>query len=1019
MVPLDDVQSTSKVLEFPGSFGEVHFGMYHQLPVAIKYLSRDKNKELAQELQILSHMREHPRILNCYGYTQDSNHCNFWVLYEYSNYGTLNQIIVDKTKFPEIPVNLVLQWMQQLLEALNFLHSKNMNHTQIKTENIFVFHQFKLKLGGFTAAKIVSPLASHSLDTETESSTQGSDKTSDHGSDKQLYSSPSIKPARRDIRKSILNIISPSKSTESDKLSKPAKLLEDINVDIPAYAIVCIHICERRILIASTEDYLNELPNLFDLYKEKEIPQESRIMMQELLQLCFTMNHSISWEEKGNFLKQCTLKLNEIRSLPSSSLVSEDNSSKVNRMIAAAERKFSMQSLQINSPSVKNASGDENSITNSSPITLHKTVLYAKEKLELSRYLHIQDIHRIETDDVIQYARKLYSEITGLIGIKDEKQPNEHQAKEVAVMMIQHSLLSLYAQKDLQTQLKQHIINDTFILPWIEAFEQVLSELYHLPILTQSNGSLKSNKDLTTRWSSSSVAQDNDAYEEDFTRMSFRVSGSDPFSPMNSPTRMSFSNQSSFFPSSYVASSPSKKKGRASQVNNPCIAKQVVTLFDVLDTLVKMRSNMILVLNEREDECVQLNDTFHADQCKHLLDQFDELDEDIRHFRLEEIEIIKRVNDQSTSFMLDKRHSNWQYNLLEYIKFSKSSLLKSLFKKEYYFQSKRFAASKYSIPFAIELGFSYLQLEDLGFTVDQIKSELQLNPIHQQSLQDELTYEIRYGKLETIEKLIELGANIYARDGIRKTALMIASENGRDDIVNHFLNLINTHNNQNTMFYLLKVICDQKKMYINKVDAGGRNALMLASMYGYDDVVKRLVEEHHADVHALDDFGENSVFLAASKGHHKIVYYLVDQKGVNPHHITTHGFTCLMKVAQYGFLDLLQYFHEQKRMSIHQTANNGYNALMLACEYGHRKIVKYLVDRGAEINFQNKITGRTALMIASAKGHFKILQYLCENGANIYLKDKEGKTAETMDTWEPGKDRSELLAYLHSKLLQE
>lgn len=76
---------------------------------------------------------------------------------EYCQQGDLSRLIrktqESKNHFPE---QQVISWFYQLSSALEFIHSKNILHRDIKTSNIFLTKEGILKLGDFGISKILS-----------------------------------------------------------------------------------------------------------------------------------------------------------------------------------------------------------------------------------------------------------------------------------------------------------------------------------------------------------------------------------------------------------------------------------------------------------------------------------------------------------------------------------------------------------------------------------------------------------------------------------------------------------------------------------------------------------------------------------------------------------------------------------------------------------------------------------------------------------------------------------------------
>ncbi|KAJ5160773.1 uncharacterized protein N7482_007777 [Penicillium canariense] len=133
---------------------------------------------------------------------------------------------------------------------------------------------------------------------------------------------------------------------------------------------------------------------------------------------------------------------------------------------------------------------------------------------------------------------------------------------------------------------------------------------------------------------------------------------------------------------------------------------------------------------------------------------------------------------------------------------------------------------------------------------------------------------------------------------------------------------------------------------VNKADSMNSYPLMWASLSGYKNVVKRLLN-HGADVNAHGGKRGNALQAACVRGHNKVVQVLLE-----------HGADVNQQGGFYG------------------------NSLQAACHGGHDKIVQVLLEHGADVNQQGGFYGN-ALHAAYGGGHNKVVQVLLEHGADI------------------------------------
>ena len=129
-----------------GSFGEVYLTKKENYPkiLATKRidLNSDKTQNMAKylnyEITIMKEL-DHPNIIKLIEFIQSKNH--IYVVMEYCNGGMLSECL--KKSGGTFPVKIIQYIMRQIVEALKYIHSKNIIHRDIKLDNILV--NFKKK----------------------------------------------------------------------------------------------------------------------------------------------------------------------------------------------------------------------------------------------------------------------------------------------------------------------------------------------------------------------------------------------------------------------------------------------------------------------------------------------------------------------------------------------------------------------------------------------------------------------------------------------------------------------------------------------------------------------------------------------------------------------------------------------------------------------------------------------------------------------------------------------------------
>lgn len=144
-----------------GSFGMIYRvkslktgGVYVIKKINIEHLSQKSQKEVIHEAQILKKL-DHPNIVKYFCSFMDGK--SLCIVMEYINGGDLHKLIrlyQDKKTF--LPEPEIWKMAFELSTAIQYLHSKNIIHRDIKTLNILITKDHTIKLADLGASKIVS-----------------------------------------------------------------------------------------------------------------------------------------------------------------------------------------------------------------------------------------------------------------------------------------------------------------------------------------------------------------------------------------------------------------------------------------------------------------------------------------------------------------------------------------------------------------------------------------------------------------------------------------------------------------------------------------------------------------------------------------------------------------------------------------------------------------------------------------------------------------------------------------------
>ncbi len=231
--------------------------------------------------------------------------------------------------------------------------------------------------------------------------------------------------------------------------------------------------------------------------------------------------------------------------------------------------------------------------------------------------------------------------------------------------------------------------------------------------------------------------------------------------------------------------------------------------------------------------------------------------------------------------------------------------------------------------------------------------------------------------LRKVLYLIANEANINIPSDYGYTALMIFSKFGYQDIVKFLIEAGADVNAKTNSIRAPGVI-------------GSNNSLIYAIQAGYQDIIKLLLDQG-ADVNAKNDWNITPLIEAVESGNKDIVVLLLDHNADID--INSKRGTALMIAAMKGYYDIFKLLLERNANTGYRN-NMGDNAMSLAAYYGHLSLVNLLIDKAVpNINDQNPLTGCTALMEAIKSGHVEIVQLFLSKNIELSLRNNNGQTA--------------------------
>jgi len=138
-----------------GNFGQVSRGTYFGTEVAIKQLldvdDKDMHKYIEREMATLRDMR-HPNVVQFMGLSR--NVTDVYIVTEYIPGGDLRKLLKDETK--EISWLLRARIATDVAYAMTFLHSKGLIHRDLKSNNLLVAENGRIKVCDFGFSRKVN-----------------------------------------------------------------------------------------------------------------------------------------------------------------------------------------------------------------------------------------------------------------------------------------------------------------------------------------------------------------------------------------------------------------------------------------------------------------------------------------------------------------------------------------------------------------------------------------------------------------------------------------------------------------------------------------------------------------------------------------------------------------------------------------------------------------------------------------------------------------------------------------------
>lgn len=191
----------------------------------------------------------------------------------------------------------------------------------------------------------------------------------------------------------------------------------------------------------------------------------------------------------------------------------------------------------------------------------------------------------------------------------------------------------------------------------------------------------------------------------------------------------------------------------------------------------------------------------------------------------------------------------------------------------------------------------------------------------------------------------------------KHTPLMIAALHGHTSIVQRLL---------------------EKGADVNAKDSTNETPLMYACVGGHADIAIQLLQ-HGADVHSASDEGVRPLHIACTKPKfEKVVRMLID-RGADPNVVDDEGDTPLHVVAGNNRLELVEILGT-KDLDVRN--KRGDTPLMVACDEGYEEVGIVFLEKGANMDVQS-VKGLTAFDYALQSRNEVLTSELIVRGAHV------------------------------------
>ena len=292
--------------------------------------------------------------------------------------------------------------------------------------------------------------------------------------------------------------------------------------------------------------------------------------------------------------------------------------------------------------------------------------------------------------------------------------------------------------------------------------------------------------------------------------------------------------------------------------------------------------------------------------------------------------------------------------------------------------------------------------------------------------QTALMYACRKGHIQTVSKLLELGASPQLQDAKGRTALFEAVQrhafvtlegleiDTTDTLVDILLREKNVDvnlqdkfgfsalSNATEMRHLLAVrsLLRHPQINVNQQDPSGVTALSRAVLIEWVDGVNTLLEKTGIDVNLAEAGRRTPLILAAERNLDDIVQALLDH-GANTEPKDAQGATAVMRAISEEATEAATALLDHG-VDLTCTDEEGRSLLHAAAATGDPKMIETLRSKGLSPDAKDRF-GMAPIHVASQHGSLEAVRIFVEIGSEAAVEDCFGRNSATI-AWQYGKD---------------